>query len=68
MLRALECSLTDWIFFLVLDIGNGEIEALPVGVRMIDGLIQSAAVRSSGFSIVALAGLAPAVRCEPCIW
>ena len=51
------------MFFLVLDIGNADIEALPIGVRMIDGLIQAAAVRAAGFATVVIAGLAPAVKC-----
>ncbi|KAI0036137.1 cation transport protein-domain-containing protein [Vararia minispora EC-137] len=62
LLVVISLTLTDWIFFLVLDIGNKEIESLPLGVRMIDGLLQSAAVRSSGFAIVTISALAPAVR------
>lgn len=55
-------TLTDWVSFLVLDIGNAEIKSLPVGQRMLDGLLQSAAVRAAGFGVVTLANLAPAVK------
>lgn len=60
MLVILNC--TDWVCFLVLDIGNATLDALGVGTRMIDGLLQSFAVRSAGFAIVPLAELAPAVK------
>ncbi|KAE8228750.1 hypothetical protein CF326_g6307 [Tilletia indica] len=52
---------TDWVAFLVLDIGNSVIEALPVGQRILDGLFQAVAVRTAGFQVVGLLGLAPAV-------
>ncbi|KAA1476458.1 hypothetical protein DENSPDRAFT_807240 [Dentipellis sp. KUC8613] len=53
---------TDWVSFLVLDIGTPTIEALPTGVRVIDGLLQAAAVRAAGFATVTLSALAPAVK------
>lgn len=56
------CSATDWFFFLVLDIGNPEIEKIPIGTRFIIGLLQATAVRSSGFAGVTLSALAPAVQ------
>ncbi|KAK0530861.1 hypothetical protein OC842_003797 [Tilletia horrida] len=52
---------TDWVAFLVLDIGNSVIEAIPVGQRIFDGLFQATAVRAAGFQVVGLLGLAPAV-------
>ncbi|KAK4058039.1 hypothetical protein OIO90_000778 [Microbotryomycetes sp. JL221] len=52
----------DWVSFLVLDIGNPEIEQIPVGTRIIDGLFQSFAVRAAGFTIVGLANVAPALQ------
>jgi Trk-type K+ transport system membrane component len=55
-------TVTDWVSFLLLDIGNPEIDSIPVGHRILDGLVQSAAVRSAGFSVVNLANLAPAVQ------
>jgi Trk-type K+ transport system membrane component len=59
----LSCSTTDWVFFLLLDIGNKTIESIPVGVRIIDGMFQATAVRAAGFAIVSLSALAPAVKC-----
>jgi hypothetical protein len=57
------CSTTDWFFFLLLDIGNEAITSIPVGVRIIDGMLQATAVRAAGFAIVSLSALAPAVKC-----
>ena len=56
------CRLTDWFFFLVLDIGNPVLDEIPVGVRVINGLIQATCVRAAGFAAVPLAALAPAVK------
>ncbi|KIK67556.1 hypothetical protein GYMLUDRAFT_257413 [Collybiopsis luxurians FD-317 M1] len=53
---------TDWFFFMVLDIGTPAIEAIPLGVRFLAGLLQATAVRAAGFGIVAIAALAPAVK------
>ncbi|TFY80691.1 hypothetical protein EWM64_g3316 [Hericium alpestre] len=53
---------TDWVGFLVLDIGTPVVEALPRGVRVLDGLLQAAAVRSSGFAIVTLSAIAPGTK------
>lgn len=55
-------SLTDWFFFMVLDIGNPALESIPLGVRFIIGLLQATAVRAAGFGTVALSALAPAVK------
>jgi hypothetical protein len=55
-------SATDWFFFMVLDIGTATIEAIPVGVRLLSGLMQATAVRAAGFGIVPLSSLAPAVK------
>ncbi|BGP12490.1 hypothetical protein JCM10213_005472 [Rhodosporidiobolus nylandii] len=52
----------DWACFLILDIGNSVIESIPTGVRVIDGLFQAFAVRASGFAIVPLASVAPALQ------
>ncbi|KAK4054900.1 hypothetical protein OIV83_000824 [Microbotryomycetes sp. JL201] len=52
----------DWVAFLVLDIGNPVIDAIPVGTRIIDGLMQSFAVRAAGFTIVSLSTTAPALQ------
>ena len=55
-------SLTDWFFFLVLDIGTSAIEEIPVHRRVLLGLIQAVAVRAAGFAAVPLAALAPGVK------
>ncbi|GHJ86990.1 hypothetical protein NliqN6_3392 [Naganishia liquefaciens] len=55
-------TMTDWVCFLVLDIGNPVIEAIPVGKRIAAAFLQSAAVRAAGFGIVPLNSLAPAVK------
>jgi Trk-type K+ transport system membrane component len=68
LLGFLECaasyitsSLTDWFFFLVLDIGTPAIEAIPLHRRVLLGLLQAVAVRAAGFAAVPLAALAPGV-------
>ncbi|KAF7969625.1 hypothetical protein HWV62_26803 [Athelia sp. TMB] len=53
---------TDWLAFLVLDIGNPAIDYLPLGIRFVDGLLQAVAVRAAGFGTVSLAALSPAVN------
>ncbi|RXK41787.1 hypothetical protein M231_01022 [Tremella mesenterica] len=55
-------TLIDWVSFLVLDLGTPTIASIPVGTRVVAGLIQSAAVRAAGFGIVSLSLLAPAVK------
>ena len=55
-------SLTDWFFFLVLDLGNPAVTVIPAGVRVIIGLLQASAVRAAGFATVTLSALAPAVK------
>ncbi|KAL4936841.1 hypothetical protein BDV06DRAFT_85111 [Aspergillus oleicola] len=47
----------DWAGFEVLAIGNKEIEGLPTGFRILDGLFQALAVRAGGFSVVTIADL-----------
>ncbi|KAF9485986.1 TrkH-domain-containing protein [Pholiota conissans] len=53
---------TDFFFFMVLDLKNYPIDAIPIGLRISDGWMQAVAVRSGGFSIVPLAAAAPAVK------
>ena len=60
--RSTGYRLTDWVSFLVLDIGDPTIESIPVGTRMAVGLLQAAAVRAAGFTALSLSGLAPAVK------
>ncbi|KAI0060371.1 TrkH-domain-containing protein [Artomyces pyxidatus] len=59
-------NMTDWFFFLVLDIGNPTVEAIPVGVRILLGAAQAVAVRLAGFQAVPVAALAPAVKVLYC--
>lgn len=47
---------------MVLDIGNPEIETVPLGTRFIIGLLQAIAVRAAGFGTVSLSSLSPAVK------
>ncbi|KDR65851.1 hypothetical protein GALMADRAFT_162346 [Galerina marginata CBS 339.88] len=51
----------EWVGFLVLNIGLPAYESIPTGPRVIAGLFQGLAVRASGFAIVPLASLAPAL-------
>jgi len=55
-------SFTDWFSFMVLDIGNPDVDSIPLGTRFIAGLLQAIAVRAGGFNIVPLAGISPAVK------
>ncbi|PYH92551.1 potassium transporter [Aspergillus ellipticus CBS 707.79] len=47
----------DWAGFEVLSIGIKEIENLPKGYRVLDGLFQASAVRSGGFYVVTISNL-----------
>ncbi|VDC01026.1 unnamed protein product [Peniophora sp. CBMAI 1063] len=55
-------NLTDWVAFMVLDIGIPEIEAIPLGVRALLGTVQAVALRIAGFTAFSLATLAPAMK------
>ncbi|KAI5982488.1 TrkH-domain-containing protein [Pisolithus albus] len=55
-------NVSDWLCFLILDIGNSAITSIPVGTRIVAGLYQAVAVRSGGFNIVPLSELVPAVN------
>lgn len=45
-----------------IQIGNEEIEAIPIGNRVFLGLFQAVSVRSCGLAIVSLASIAPALQ------
>ncbi|PWY89992.1 putative potassium transporter [Aspergillus heteromorphus CBS 117.55] len=47
----------DWAGFEVLSLGLKEIEDLPKGYRVLDGLFQASAVRSGGFYVVTISDL-----------
>ncbi|THU76561.1 TrkH-domain-containing protein [Dendrothele bispora CBS 962.96] len=55
-------SAIEWIFFEILNIGLPAYESLSTGARIICGLFQGLAARASGFSIVPIASLAPALQ------
>ena len=55
-------STIDWVFFIILDINNPAIDAIPAGVRVLAGLMQGIAVRAAGFAIIPLAAIAPGVK------
>ncbi|KIM52874.1 hypothetical protein SCLCIDRAFT_32289 [Scleroderma citrinum Foug A] len=55
-------NVTDWVFFIILDIGNPAINSIPPGTRVLAGLYQAISVRNAGFGIVPLALIAPAIQ------
>ncbi|KAG8825554.1 low affinity potassium transporter [Serendipita sp. 401] len=55
-------TMTDWLCFLILDIGNPVTEAVPIGHRVLIGLLQASAVRAAGFATISISSLAPAVK------
>ncbi|KAF9476894.1 TrkH-domain-containing protein [Pholiota conissans] len=55
-------SIIEWVSFLVLNIGLPAYDAIPVGPRVLAGLFQGLAARASGFAIVPLSNLAPALQ------
>ncbi|KAJ8503159.1 hypothetical protein ONZ45_g11106 [Pleurotus djamor] len=60
--NALPIFVIEWVAFEVLNIGLPAFEALSVGPRTIAGLFQGLSARASGFAIVPIANLAPAVQ------
>ncbi|KAI0127773.1 trk family potassium uptake protein [Xylariales sp. AK1849] len=52
----------DLLFFIVLDLGEGAVAQLPLGIRFLDGWFQAASTRTAGFSVVNLSALHPAVQ------
>tara|TARA_R110002003_G_scaffold140_3_gene12775 strand:- start:11077 stop:13305 length:2229 start_codon:yes stop_codon:yes gene_type:complete len=53
-------DITAWLCFEILNIGMPDVEALPTGTRILDGLFQATGLRTSGASIISLSSLAPA--------
>lgn len=60
--RLMFCSVTDWVSFLVFNIGNSIVDSVPTGTRIIIGLLQSVSVRNAGFQVIPLAAVAPALK------
>lgn len=54
-------NVVDLVCFIVLDINSAVVADLPTGVRIVNGLFQSASTRTAGFSSVPLLGLHPAM-------
>ncbi|KAH9816532.1 cation transport protein-domain-containing protein [Melampsora americana] len=55
-------NIISWVAFLVLNIGNPEVEKISTGTRFLTGLLQTLSVRAAGFSAVSISALAPAVQ------
>jgi potassium uptake Trk family protein len=53
-------DITAWLCFEILNIGVPEVEALPTGTRILDGLFQATGLRTSGAYIISFSSLAPA--------
>lgn len=53
-------DITAWLCFEILNIGMPDIEALPTGTRILDGLFQATGLRTSGAYIISFSSLAPA--------
>lgn len=51
----------DTVFFLILDLGSKTVTMIPVGYRILAGLFEAVATRTTGFSILDLTALHPAV-------
>ncbi|KAJ5586689.1 uncharacterized protein N7459_002454 [Penicillium hispanicum] len=52
----------DVIFFIVLDLNDSTVTALPPGIRVLNGFFQAAATRTAGFGVVSLPDLHPAIQ------
>ncbi|KAJ5104366.1 hypothetical protein NUU61_001713 [Penicillium alfredii] len=52
----------DVIFFIILDLNDPTVTALPPGIRVLDGFFQAAATRTAGFGVVSLSDLHPAIQ------
>jgi Trk-type K+ transport system membrane component len=53
-------DITAWLCFMILNIGMPDVDAIPVGPRILDGLFQATGLRTSGAYIIAFSSLAPA--------
>ena len=52
----------DLIFFIILDLNDETVLALPPGFRFLAGFFQAASTRTAGFAVVNLADLHPAIQ------
>lgn len=53
-------DVTAWLCFEILNIGMPDVDALPTGTRILDGLFQATGLRTSGAYIISFSSLAPA--------
>lgn len=53
-------DITAWLCFEVLNIGMPDVESIPTGTRILDGLFQATGLRTSGAYIISFSSLAPA--------
>ncbi|KAH6639159.1 potassium transport protein-like protein 1 [Boeremia exigua] len=53
-------DITAWLCFEILNIGMPDVDILPTGTRILDGLFQATGLRTSGAYIIAFSSLAPA--------
>lgn len=60
ILVILNCS--DLILFIILDLNDTDVMAIPVGYRVLSGLFQAVSTRTSGLAVVNLAVLHPAIQ------
>ncbi|KAJ5908649.1 hypothetical protein N7495_001331 [Penicillium taxi] len=52
----------DLIFFIILDLNDSTVTALPPGIRVLAGFFQAASTRTAGFGVVSLSDLHPAIQ------
>jgi len=50
-------NLIDWVAFEILNIGNPELEKLPMGDKIMAGLFQAISVRAAGFAVISISVL-----------
>ncbi|CCK69381.1 Trk1p KNAG_0C02700 [Huiozyma naganishii CBS 8797] len=62
LLTLLFLNITDWILFIILDMGSAVLKPLSRGLRVLNGLFQAVSTRTAGFSIVDLSKLHPAIQ------
>ncbi|KAL0948734.1 hypothetical protein HGRIS_008868 [Hohenbuehelia grisea] len=55
-------NFTDWIGFVVLNIGNVVVESMPLAQRFAVGLMQAITIRGGGFGFIPITSLAPAIK------
>ncbi|KAL9103512.1 MAG: hypothetical protein Q9187_008999 [Circinaria calcarea] len=51
-----------WVLFIILNIGVPAVESIPGGTRTIDALFQALGARTSGFFIITISSVAPALQ------